>query len=105
MELFNFSFFSISGQGIDLDYHDIEWFALEMNREHFWHLLFDYFQFALILGPNSASSYAVLLFTALNLASITSPIHNWVSFLLWLHPFILSGVISPLISSTILGTH
>ena len=20
--------------GIDLDYHDIEWFALEMNREH-----------------------------------------------------------------------
>ena len=29
-----FSFFSISGWGIDLDYHDIEWFALEMNREH-----------------------------------------------------------------------
>ena len=25
-------------------------------------------------------------------------------FLLWLHPFILSGVISPLISSSILGT-
>ena len=20
--------------GIDLDYHDIEWFALEMNRDH-----------------------------------------------------------------------
>ena len=36
---------------------------------------------------------------ALDLASITSPIHNWVLFLLWLHPFILSGVISPLISS------
>ena len=34
IELFNFSFFSITGQGIDLDYHDIEWFALEMNR-HF----------------------------------------------------------------------
>ena len=31
-------------------------------------------------------------------------IHNWVLFLLWLHPFILSGVISPLISSSILGT-
>ena len=30
----NFSFFSITGQGIDLDYHDIEWFALEMNRDH-----------------------------------------------------------------------
>ena len=34
MEPFNFSFFSITGQGIDLDYHDIEWFALEMNRYH-----------------------------------------------------------------------
>ena len=32
--LFNFSFFSITGQGIDLDYCDIEWFALEMNRGH-----------------------------------------------------------------------
>ena len=31
---FNFSFFSITGWGIDLDYHDIEWFALEMNRDH-----------------------------------------------------------------------
>ena len=30
----NFSFFSIAGQGIDLDYHDIEWFALEINRDH-----------------------------------------------------------------------
>ena len=29
-----FSFFSISGWGIDLDYHDIERFALEMNRDH-----------------------------------------------------------------------
>ena len=34
MKLFNFSFFSITGQGIDLYYHDIEWFALEMNRDH-----------------------------------------------------------------------
>ena len=41
---------------------------------------------------------------ALDLASITSHIHNW-AFLLWLHPFILSGVISPLISSSILGTY
>ena len=30
---------------------------------------------------------------------------NWVLFLLWLHPFILSGVISPLIFSSILGTY
>ena len=28
------SFFSITGWGIDLDYRDIEWFALEMNRDH-----------------------------------------------------------------------
>ena len=26
-----FSFFSITGQGIDLDYCDIEWFALELS--------------------------------------------------------------------------
>ena len=32
--MFNFSFFSITGQGIDLDYVDIEWFALEMNRDN-----------------------------------------------------------------------
>ena len=34
IELFNFSFFSIIGWGIGLDYHDIEWFVLEMNRDH-----------------------------------------------------------------------
>ena len=34
IEPFNFSFFSITGWGIDLDYGDIEWFALEMNRDH-----------------------------------------------------------------------
>ena len=27
-------FFSITSQGIDLDYRDIEWFALETNRDH-----------------------------------------------------------------------
>ena len=27
-------FFSITGWGIDLDYCDIEWFALESNRDH-----------------------------------------------------------------------
>ena len=48
-------------------------------------------------------SYAILLFTASDLASITSHIHRWVLFLLWLQPFILSGVISPLISSSIIG--
>ena len=33
-ELFNFSFFSVTGWGIDLNYCDIEWFALETNRDH-----------------------------------------------------------------------
>ena len=31
---FNFSFFSITGWGIGLDYCDIEWFAIETNRDH-----------------------------------------------------------------------
>ena len=34
IEPFNFRFFSVTGWGIDLDYCDIEWFALEMNRDH-----------------------------------------------------------------------
>ena len=46
-----------------------------------------------------------MLFTTLDFASITSLIHNCVLFLLWLHLFILSGVTSPLISSSILGTY
>ena len=35
IEPFNFSFFSITSRGIDLDYRDIERFASEMNRDHF----------------------------------------------------------------------
>ena len=66
--------------------------------------MFQHFQFALICRPNIPGFYAVLLFRELDFASITSHIHNWVLFLLWLCLFILSGVISPLISSTILGT-
>ena len=34
IEPFNFSFLRITPQGIDLDYSDTEWFALEMNRDH-----------------------------------------------------------------------
>ena len=34
IDLFKFSFFSIIGQDIDLDYCEIEWFALETNRDH-----------------------------------------------------------------------
>ena len=29
----HFRVLGITGQGTDLDYHDIEWFALEMNRD------------------------------------------------------------------------
>ena len=50
---------------------------------------FDHFQFALIHGPNIPGSYAIFLFIASDLASITSHIHNWVLFLLWLCLFIL----------------
>ena len=32
--MFNISFFSIIGWGIDLDYYDDEWFALERNPDH-----------------------------------------------------------------------
>ena len=32
--LFNFSFFRVTGRGVDLDYCDTEWLALEMNRDH-----------------------------------------------------------------------
>ena len=34
LEPFNFSFFSVTGWGIDLDYCGIEWFAVETNRDH-----------------------------------------------------------------------
>ena len=42
-----------------------------------------------------------MLFTALDLTSLTSHIQNWVLFLLWLRLFILSGVFSPLISPVV----
>ena len=32
--MLNFSFFSVTGWGIDWDYCDIEWFALKTNRDH-----------------------------------------------------------------------
>ena len=34
IEPFNVSFFGISSWSIDLDCYDIEWFALDTNREH-----------------------------------------------------------------------
>ena len=58
-----------------------------------------------IHGPNIPGSYVILLFIAPDFTSITSHIHNWVVFLFWLHLFILSGISSPLIFSSILGTY
>ena len=47
----------------------------------------------------------LLFFTASVFTSITSHIHNWELFWLWLLLFILSGVSSPLFSSSLLGTY
>ena len=47
----------------------------------------------------------MLLFTASDLASITSHIQSCVLFLLSLHLFILSGVVAPLFSSSIVDTY
>ena len=49
----------------------------------------------------SKTDFSLTSLTVSNLAIV----HNWVLFLLWLHPFILSAVISPLMSSNILGTY
>ena len=55
--------------------------------------------------PNIPGSYAILFFTASDFTCITSHIHCWALFSLWLCLFILSGVISPLFSSSILDTY
>ena len=34
MSSYNFSFFNFNGCSIVLDYCDVEWFALETNRDH-----------------------------------------------------------------------
>ena len=34
IEPFNFNYFNVTGWGIDLDYCDMEWFALETKRDH-----------------------------------------------------------------------
>ena len=44
-------------------------------------------------------------FTALDFTSITSHIHKWPLFSLWLYLFILSGAIFPLFSGSILGIY
>ena len=56
------------------------------------------------MGVNFRFLCNIALYSS-DLASITSHIHSRILFLLWLHPFIFSGVISSLISSSILGTY
>ena len=65
---------------------------------HDWVTELNQTEFTLIHGPTIPGSYAILFFTASDFTSITSHINNWVLFLLWLHLFILCGVISPLFS-------
>ena len=57
IELFNFSFFSIIGQGIDLIYCDIELFAFETNRDH--SVIFE-------IAPNYCISDSFVDYEALN---------------------------------------
>ena len=75
-----------------------------MSYVHSCHLLFDYFQFALIHGPDIPGSYAILFFTASDFSFTIRHIHSWASFPLWLSLVILSGAISLLFPSTILDT-
>ena len=49
---FGFSFFSFTSWGIGLDYHDIELFALEMNRDR-----------AVVLRLHPSTAFWTLLFT------------------------------------------
>ena len=87
------------GNGKPLQYSCLENPMNSRKSQNFTHMLWG------VHGPDIPSSYAIFLFPAMDLASITSHIHTWVLFLLWLHPFILSVVISPLISSNMLGTY
>ena len=48
---------------------------------------------------------AIVFFIASDFTSITNHIHKWALFSLWLCLSILSGTISPLFSSSLLGTY
>ena len=84
------------------------WLLQSMGSQrvgHDWATELNWTEFTSIHGPNIPGSYAILFFTASDFTSITSHIHNWALFLLWLSLFILSRVISPLFSSSILGIY
>ena len=71
----------------------LEWVAISFSRGSSWPR--DWTQASHITGR---------LFTVWATREATRHIHNWVSFLLWLSLFILSGAISPLFPSSILDT-
>ncbi len=68
-----------------------------------WHLLFDYFHLPWFMDLTFQVSMQSCSLQHQNLLS--SPVTSTPGILLWLHLFILSGVISPLISNSILDTY
>ena len=68
-------------------------------------LLFDHFQFTLILGSNIPGSYAIFFFRASDFTFTTRYICSWALFPLWLSLFVPFAAISLLLSSSILGTY
>ena len=59
----------------------------KMFEVPFYYLRFDHFQFAFFHGSDISISYVILLFTASDLASITSHINSWVLFYFVFIPF------------------
>jgi len=76
-----------------------------MSMFHSCHLLFDHFQFALILDLTFQVPMQCCSLQHQTLLPSPVPFTTGCLFLIWLHSFILSEVISPLISSSILGTY
>ena len=73
-----------------------------------WHFILILKMYAPCVLKICESSYSVIQFSSVaqSCPTLCNPMDcNWVLFLLWLCPFILSGVISPLISTSILGTY
>ena len=70
-----------------------------------WFMNLDHFQFTLIRESNIPGSYTLLFFTGSDFTFTTRHIHNWALFPPWSSLFILSGAISLVFSSSILGTY
>jgi len=80
---------------VPLPFQNLAWTFGSSQLMYYWSLAWKILSITLL----------ALFFTALDCTSITIHIHNWALFLFWLHLFILSRVISPLFSSSILGTY